>query len=119
MASNHSSQLIPFQTLDVYVVARDFAARVHALPLADAELRDQVRRASKSAFLNLAEGLPSDSPGLRRRAFALAQGSLCESAAALDLAAALGLVPEAEAAALVGLAARLKAMLRALTAGGR
>ena len=116
MASN---QLIPFQTLDVYVVARDFAARVHALPLPDSELRDQVRRASKSAFLNLAEGLPADSPGLRRRAFALAHGSLCESAAALDLASALGLVPDAEAAALVGLAARLKAMLRALTAGGR
>jgi four helix bundle protein len=119
MASNHGVQLIPFQSLDVYVVAREFAARVHSLSLPDAELRDQARRASKSAFLNLAEGLPADSPGLRRRAFSLAQGSLCESAAALDLAAALGLAPEAEAAALVGLAARLKAMLRGLTGGGR
>jgi len=107
------------QDLDVYVCAREFAARVHALPLPDDELRDQVRRASKSCFLNLAEGLPADAPGLRRRAFALAAGSLCESAAALDLAAAIGLLPEGEAAELVALASRVKRMLRALSAPGR
>ena len=94
---------LPFQSLDVYVAARELAARAHALPLADAELRDQLRRASKSAFLNLAEGLPADAPGLRRRAFALAAGSLCEAAAALDLAAAIGLAEAEEAAALVAL----------------
>ena len=114
-----TSSLLPFQSLDVYVAAREFAARSHALPLPDAELRDQLRRASKSAFLNLAEGLPADSPGLRRRAFALAAGSLCESAAALDLAAALGLVESAEAAALIAIAARVKRMLRALSAPAR
>jgi four helix bundle protein len=110
---------IAFQSLDVYRVAREFAARVHALPLADDELRDQLRRASKSAFLNLSEGLPAETAGLRRRAFALAAGSLCESAAALDLAAAIGLVSASEAAALVALAARVKQMLRALSAGAR
>ena len=110
---------LAFQSLDVYRVAREFADRAHALPLADDELRDQLRRASKSAFLNLSEGLPADSAGLRRRAFALAAGSLCESAAALDLAAALGLVPSPEAAELVALAVRVKRMLRALTGGGR
>ncbi|MBI5069540.1 MAG: four helix bundle protein, partial [Deltaproteobacteria bacterium] len=83
---------------------------------ADAELCDQLRRASKSAFLNLAEGLPADSAGLRRRAFALSAGSLCEAAAALDLAAATGLADPGEAAALIALAARGKRMLRALTA---
>jgi len=118
MASDQSSS-IPFQRLDVYVLARELAARVHSLSLGDAELRDQARRASKSCFLNLAEGLPAESAGLRRRAFALATGSLCESAAALDLAAALGLVPAGQAAELVGLAARVKRMLRALTARGR
>jgi len=110
---------IAFQSLDVYRVARELAARCHALPLPDDELRDQLRRASKSAFLNLSEGLPAESAGLRRRAFALAAGSLCESAAALDLAAAIGLVPDTEAAALVALAARVKKMLRALSAGAR
>jgi hypothetical protein len=43
----------------------------------------------------------------------------CESAAALALAAALGLVPEAEAAELIALAARVKSMLRALNAPAR
>jgi four helix bundle protein len=110
---------IPFQSLDVYLAARELAARVHALPIPDDELRDQARRASKSAFLNLAEGLPADAPGLRRRAFALAAGSLCEAAAAIDLGAAIGLVAEPEAAALGTLAARVKRMLRALTSPGR
>jgi len=105
---------LPFQSLDVYVLSRELAARRHALPLADAELRDQLRRASKSAFLNLAEGLPADAPGLRRRAFALAAGSLCEAAAALDLAGAIGLAEPTEAAALLALAARVKCMLRRL-----
>jgi four helix bundle protein len=116
MANTHQ---LPFQSLDVYVAARELAARAHALALPDDELRDQLRRASKSAFLNLAEGLPADSPGLRRRAFALSAGSLCEAAAALDLGAAIGLVPREEAAALVALAARVKRMLRALTAPAR
>ncbi len=105
---------IPFQSLDVYVAARELAARCHSLSIADAELGDQLRRASKSAFLNLAEGLPADSAGLRRRAFALSAGSLCEAAAALDLAAATGLADPAEAAALIALAARVKRMLRRL-----
>ena len=105
---------LPFQSLDVYVAARELAARAHALPLPDAELRDQLRRASKSAFLNLAEGLPADSAGLRRRAFALSAGSLCEAAAALDLASAIGLAEPGEAAALIALAARVKRMLRRL-----
>ncbi len=114
-----SDTLLPFQSLDVYVAARELAARVHALPLGDAELRDQARRASKSAFLNLAEGLPAETPGLRRRAFALATGSLCEAAAAVDLGAALGLVTRPEATELLALAARVKRMLRALTSPAR
>ena len=114
-----SHTLLPFQSLDVYVLARELAARVHALPLADAELRDQARRASRSAFLNLAEGLPADSAGLRRRAFALATGSLCETAAAVDLGAALGLVARPEALELLALAARVKRMLRALISPAR
>jgi len=53
------------------------------------------------------------------RAFSLSAGSLCEAAAALDLAGAIGLAEPAEAAALLALAARVKCMLRALTAGAR
>jgi hypothetical protein len=55
------------QRLDVYQVALQFARRVHEAHLQDSELRDQAPRASKSAFLDVAEGLPHDQPGLRRR----------------------------------------------------
>jgi len=68
-------------------------------------------------FLNICEGLPSDSDGVRRRHFAIANGSLHEVVGALDLAQAIGaLAPEPAARAL---ALRVKRKLRALTAGGR
>jgi four helix bundle protein len=82
--------LLPFQQLDVYRAARELAALVHSARIADAELRDQASRASKSVFLNLCEGLPSEAPGIRRRHFALANGSLHEVVGALDLACAIG-----------------------------
>ena len=109
----------PFQSLDVYVAARELAARVHASRISDEELRDQATRAAKSCFLNLAEGLPADSPGLRRRSFAVANGSLHEAVAAVDLAACLGAVTAADAEAIQALGLRVKRMLRALTAPAR
>ena len=92
----------PFQQLDVYVLARELARAVHAAGIGDPELRDQATRAAKSAFLNIAEGLPDTSVAVRRRHFAIARNSLCEVAAAVDLAVAIGALPEATAVALVG-----------------
>lgn len=105
---------LPFQKLDCYAVARELARRVHAAGISDAELRDQATRASKSAFLNLCEGLPSDRPAVRRRYFLCADGSLHETAGAVDLAAAIGAIDPVEAAELLALAVRLRAMLRGL-----
>ena len=88
-------EALPFQSLDVYVAARELAALVHAARISDAELRDQATRAAKSVFLNLCEGLPSDSGPMRRKHFALANGSLHEVVGAVDLACAIGaLAPE-------------------------
>ena len=58
---------LPFQSLDVYVAARELAAVVHQARIANPELRDQATRAAKSVFLNLCEGLPSDSGPMRRK----------------------------------------------------
>ena len=102
------------QKLDVYTAARELARRVHFANIQDAELRDQATRASKSAFLNLSEGLPHDQPGLRRRYFTSANGSVHETVAAVDLALALGAVSPEDAEAIQALAVRLKRMLRAL-----
>src|SRR6266576_39480 len=100
--------LFPFQKLDVYRVAKSFAAVVHRASIADAELRDQATRAAKSAFLNLAEGLPSDSPPMRRKFFASADGSLHEAVAAIDLASTLGAMDSALAAEAPALGLRLR-----------
>ena len=109
----------PFQNLDVYKAARQLAALVHLLDIRDAELRDQATRAAKSAFLNLCEGLPDDRPAMRRKYFAQADGSLHETAGAVDLAAAIGAVPQARAGEVLGLAARVRAMIRGLLRAGR
>jgi four helix bundle protein len=104
----------PMQKLDVYIAARELARRVHEAKIQDPELRDQATRASKSAFLNASEGLPHDAPGLRRRYFTAANGSVHESVAAVDLALAIGAVSAEDAAVIQALALRLKHMLRAL-----
>ncbi|MHB1846687.1 MAG: four helix bundle protein [Deltaproteobacteria bacterium] len=117
MDQNTKGDSFHFQQLDCYQVAREIAARVHGAKIADAELRDQATRAAKSAFLNLAEGLPSDQPGIRRRHFGLANGSVHELVAAVDLASVLEALPMAEAKVIQALALRLKRMLRALTMG--
>ena len=114
MHTPNDTTRLPFQRLEIYVVAKAIAVLVHRADVGDAELRDQVRRASKSAFLNLAEGLPSESLPMRRRYFASATGSVCETAAAVDLASALGLIDGTLAHEVLGLCVRMKQMLRAL-----
>ncbi len=100
-----------FMQLDVYRVAREVVVAVGRLGLKDAELRSQVTRAAASLLLNLSEGLPSRQAGLRARYFTTARGSAYEVAAAVDVAAALGLVGEQPAAQIMELCDRVSAML--------
>lgn len=112
-------ECFPFQRLDVYRAAKELAALVHRLDIRNAELRDQATRASASVFLNLCEGLPDDRGPMRRKYFAQADGSLHETAGAVDLAAAIGAVPQGSADAVVALASRVRAMIRGLLRAGR
>ena len=109
-----NDQMLPFQRLDAYKVAKELARKVHGAQLRDAELRDQATRAAKSAFLGLCEGLPSDAAGIRRRHFDIANNSLHELVGAVDLAEAIGAVATDKAQEILSLAVRLKRMLRAL-----
>ncbi len=110
----------PFQSLDAYRLARSLASRVVAASIRDSELRDQATRAAKSAFLNLSEGLPSDRPAVRLKFFDVADGSLHEAVAAVDLAEAIGAVSAAHSAEIHAEALRLRAVLRGLMrASGR
>ena len=110
----NNDTLLPFQRLDIYKAAKELAHLVHQSPLRDAELRDQARRASKSVFLGLCEGLPSDSTGIRRRHFDIANNSLHEVVGAVDLAEAIGALDSDIAARIQSLAIRVKRMTRAL-----
>ena len=113
-----AENLFAFQQLDVYRAARELAALVHHARISDAELRDQATRASKSVFLNVCEGLPSEAPGIRRRHFAAANGSLHEVVGALDLSCAIGALAPQTAARAQALALRVKGMLRGLISAG-
>jgi four helix bundle protein len=109
-----NDDLLPFQRLEVYKFAKQLARRVHEAAIRDAELRDQATRASKSTFLGLCEGLPSDSSGVRRRHFEIANNSLHEVIGAVDLAETIGVVDAGLAREILGLAVSVKAMIRRL-----
>jgi len=109
-----SKELLPFQQLDVYAAAKELAQRVHAAKIRDAELRDQATRSSKSAFLQLCEGLPCEGAPMRRKYFTEARGSLCEALGAVDLAAGIGAIGEEDAVAIQALGVRVHKMLWAL-----
>ena len=108
------NDLLPFQRLDVYQASKELAKRVHEAGIRDAELRDQATRASKSVFLGICEGLPSDHAGVRRRHFDIATNSLHEVIGAVDLADALGVVDGETAQDILARAACIKRMIRAL-----
>jgi four helix bundle protein len=85
------------ERLDVYRVALEF--QIHAAALAergDAVLRDQLRRASLSIILNLAEGAGLRSQGAKRRHYGIARGSSTECAAIVDVLRVRGLAPREE-----------------------
>jgi four helix bundle protein len=106
---------LPFQRLEVYVAARALAQAIHDAGIRDPELRDQATRASKSTFCNLCEGLPSRSHAMRRKHFAIADGSLHEAIGAVDLAAAIGAVEPERAEAVQALGTTTLRLLRGLT----
>jgi four helix bundle protein len=106
--------LFPHQKLDIYKLARELAARVRAVRVAHAELRDQAERASVSVFLALNEGLPHTSARQRAQYFTRAKASLCELVGALDLACAVGAIGEREHRELHAIAARVAAIIVAL-----
>jgi hypothetical protein len=62
----------------------------------------------------LCEGLPSDSAGIRRRHFEIANNSLHEVVGAIDLAESIGVIDGEAAGVILALAARVKHMIRRL-----
>ena len=104
----------PHERLDVYrrslewvTLARQF---VQKLPRGDAELRDQLRRASLSVPLNIAEGTGKDGAD-RGRFHRIARGSVLECAALVDILRIERVIDETETAKAKELLKRLSTML--------
>ena len=89
---------MPFQKLDCYVAAKELARLVQEAGIKHSVLRDQACRASVSCFLQLAEGLPNNGVGMRRKYFTESNNSLHETVAAIDLARTFGCTDSVSAA---------------------
>jgi len=85
------------ERLDCFHMAMEVAkwVRKAPFPAGDAALRDQLRRASSSVVLNIAEGA-SASKGNRKKHFKIAAGSAAETAAGLTLLDLPGAGPHVE-----------------------
>ena len=85
-----------FRNLDVYQRAIRFlplASEIaSALPPKQAALADQIRRASLSISLNIAEGSGKTTGPDQRRFYAMARGSAMECGAVIDACVALNLI---------------------------
>ncbi|MBI2892443.1 MAG: four helix bundle protein [Deltaproteobacteria bacterium] len=87
--------MFSFENLDVYKCAIQFPAQastmVGTLPSGHAALADQLKRASLSVPLDIAEGSGRTGQSDLRRHHAIARGSAIECAAILDACRVLGL----------------------------
>jgi four helix bundle protein len=80
------------ERLEVYAVALEFQVKAAELALrGDAVLRDQLRRASLSCVLKIAEGAGRRSRAQKRHFYGIARGSAMESAAIVDVLRVRGL----------------------------
>jgi len=107
--------MLDHEKLDVYQCALRFAALVFQIlqnmPRGHAELSDQLRRATLSIPLNIAEGAGKPSDKDRSRFNAIARGSAMECGAILDLLQLQALAQPAAVSEAKSLLVRLVAML--------
>src|SRR6187397_1687783 len=93
-----SAPLLDAERLDIYAVALQFQGLAAVLAArADSVVRDQLRRASLSCVLNIAEGAGQRSKPQKRRFYSIARGSAMECAAVLDVLRSSGLTSDTEA----------------------
>ena len=107
--------MLDHEKLDVYQCALRFAALafqiLQNMPRGHAELSDQLRRATLSIPLNIAEGAGKPSDKDRSRFNAIARGSAMECGAILDLLQLQALAQPAAVSEAKSLLVRLVAML--------
>jgi four helix bundle protein len=113
--------MLDYERLDAYQCALQFAALafeiLETLPRGHSQLADQLRRATISMPLNIAEGVGKTSDKDRRRFHAIARGSAMECGAILDIMRIQNLLPDAptQAAKAKELLVRVVSMLTKMT----
>jgi four helix bundle protein len=109
------SQPLDFERLDVYRTAIEFLGLavqvIRQIPRGNADLRDQLRRASMSIPLNIAEASGKTGPADRAHFHAIARGSALECGAILDVFLLLEAIPPSAAADGKLLLSRIVSML--------
>ncbi|HVZ65773.1 MAG TPA: four helix bundle protein [Lacunisphaera sp.] len=105
-----------FHDLRVWQDAKALAIAAYRLSatLSDFGLRDQIRRAAVSVPSNIAEGDERDSDKDCVRCFYIAKGSLAELRTQLEIASAVGALPESAVSPLLESAAAVGRQLGAL-----
>ena len=110
--------MLSFQKLDVYQRATEFlalAAQISSdVPRGNAALLDQLRRASCSVSLNIAEAAGRTGTADAARTYAIARGSAMECAAVLDALLILKIVDSSSHQCGIALLERIVAMLTKL-----
>jgi len=88
-----------YRNLEVYQLAVRFlpmtTKMIDRFPAGYASFADQMRRASLSVPLNIAEGSGKTGPADQRRFYAIARGSAMECGAIVDACFALGFIDQA------------------------
>jgi four helix bundle protein len=86
------------EKLEVYQISVKFLAVAYRLidsaPRGNGSVLDQLRRASQSIILNIAEGAGYPSTGKTKHHYAIARGSALECGAALDILKIIGIGDE-------------------------
>ena len=112
-----AAPVLDAERLDVYAVALEFNVSATVLAVrADAVVRDQLRRASLSCVLNIAEGAGQRSRGQKRHLYGIARGSALECAAVVDVLRRRSLISAEEAMSARWLVVRMVQMLTKLDA---
>ena len=108
--------MLSFQRLDAYRCAVEFLAWSSGVkaPRGQGELGEQLRRASLSIPLNIAEGAGRTTPADASRHYAIARGSAMECAALIDALQILAAIDEPSYARAMELLDRIVSMLTKL-----
>jgi four helix bundle protein len=110
-----SAPALDAERLQVYGVALEFQSFASALALrTDAVVRDQLRRASLSCVLNIAEGAGRRSRAQKRHFYSIARGSAMECAAIIDVLRVRAAVEATESRPARALLVRIVQMLTKL-----